>query len=146
MTVHAKVPADWDGPSAWAWSAPDGTNAFASWPGEAMTENGDWFDITVPGWVNSFIVNANGGTVQTADLSIEPGKEAWILVTDAENAQVFYEEPTEEAVVDEAPVAEETPVEEPAEKSNTGLIVGIVAAVALVGAGVGLAVSKKKKQ
>ena len=146
VTVHAKVPADWDGPSAWAWSAPDGTNAFASWPGEAMTENGDWFDITVPGWVNSFIVNANGGTVQTADLSIEPGKEAWILVTDAENAQVFYEEPTEEAAVDEAPVAEETPVEEPAEKSNTGLIVGIVAAVALVGAGVGLAVSKKKKQ
>ena len=147
VTVHAKVPADWEDPSAWAWSAPDGTNAFASWPGEAMTAKGDWFEITVPGWVNSFIVNANGGAVQTADLSIEPGKEAWILVTDAENAQVFYEEPAEEAVEDEAPQAEETPVEEPAEKSNTGLIVGIVVAVvAVAGIGAGVAVSKKKKK
>lgn len=147
VTVHAKVPADWEDPSAWAWSAPDGTNAFASWPGEAMTAKGEWFEITVPGWVNSFIVNANGGAVQTADLSIEPGKEAWILVTDAENAQVFYEEPAEEAVEDEAPQAEETPVEEPAEKSNTGLIVGIVVAVvAVAGIGAGVAVSKKKKK
>lgn len=146
VTVHAKVPADWESPSAWAWSAPDGTNAFASWPGETMTVNGDWFEVTVPGWVNSFIVNANEGTVQTADLPIEPGKEVWIVVTDAENAQVFYEEPAEEAAVDEAPEAEQIPAEEPAEKSNTGLIVGIVAAVAVVGIGAGVAVSKKKKE
>ena len=146
VTVHAKVPADWENPSAWAWSAPDGTNAFASWPGETMTVNGDWFEVTVPGWVNSFIVNANGGTVQTVDLPIEPGKEVWIVVTDAENAQVFYEEPAEEAAVDEAPEAEQIPAEEPAEKSNTGLIVGIVAAAAVVGIGAGVASSKKKKK
>lgn len=93
VTIHAKVPADWDAPHAWAWSAPDGTNAFASWPGEAMTESDGWYDIIVPGWVNSFIVNGNGGTVQTSDLSVEPGTEAWIVVTDAENAEVFYEAP-----------------------------------------------------
>ena len=38
ITVYAQVPADWSGPCLWAWSAPDGTNAFAAWPGEAMTE------------------------------------------------------------------------------------------------------------
>lgn len=152
VTVHAKVPADWENPGAWAWSAPDGTNAFASWPGETMTANGDWYDVTVPGWVNSFIVNANSGTVQTSDLSVEPGKEAWIVVTDAETAEVFYEEPAgeaapvEEAPVEEAAQAEETAAAEAAPKSNTALIGGIAAAVVAVGAGVGVGVSKKKKK
>ena len=93
VTVHAQVPADWSEPHCWAWSAPDGTNAFTSWPGEAFTQDGGWYTITVPGWINSVIVNANGGTVQTSDLSVEPGLEIWIIVTDAENAQVLYEAP-----------------------------------------------------
>ncbi len=97
ITVHAKVPADWEAPGCWAWSAPDGTNAFASWPGEAFAQNGDWYEIQVPGWINSVIVNANEGGVQTSDLSVDPGKELWIVVADAENAQVFYEEPQEDA-------------------------------------------------
>ena len=59
MTVHAQVPADWTDPSCWAWSAPDGTNAFASWPGEALSKDGDWYNIQVPGWINSVIINAN---------------------------------------------------------------------------------------
>ena len=158
VTVHAKVPADWANPGAWAWSAPDGTNAFASWPGEPMTANGDWYDVTVPGWVNSFIVNANEGSVQTSDLSVEPGKEVWIVVTDPETAEVFYEEPSgDTAPAEEAAPVEEAPAEEPAQaeapaateeapKSNAGLIGGIAAAVVAVGAGVGIGVSKKKKK
>ena len=39
ITVYAQVPADWSGPCLWAWSAPDGTNAFAAWPGEAMSRS-----------------------------------------------------------------------------------------------------------
>ena len=36
FTVHAKVDEIWENPCLWAWSAPDGTNAFEAWPGKAM--------------------------------------------------------------------------------------------------------------
>ena len=93
VTVHVQVPADWAEPCCWAWSAPDGTNAFAAWPGEALVQEGGWYTIQVPGWINSVIINANGGTVQTTDLSVETGKELWITVENAETAQVAYEAP-----------------------------------------------------
>ena len=155
ITVRAKVPADWTGPCLWAWSAPDGTNAFASWPGEALAQDGDWYTIQAPGWINSVIINANEGSVQTADLSVEPGKDIWVVVNGPEDAVVSYEEPagepagpdpveTEPAPSDEpAPTAEP----EPAGGNNTGLIVGGVAVAAVaVGGGTALAVSRKKKK
>ncbi len=149
ITVYAKVPADWTDPCCWAWSAPDGTNAFSAWPGEALTEENGWYSIQVPGWINSVIINGNEGSVQTTDLSVEAGKDVWVLVTDAENAEFYYEEPViEEVPSTEAPAEEaeaEAPVEEAsAEKNNTGLIVGIAAAV-LVAAGAALLIFKKKK-
>lgn len=149
VTVHAQVPEDWADPSCWAWSAPDGTNAFASWPGEALSKDGDWYNIQVPGWINSVIINANEGAVQTTDLSVETGKEVWIVVTDAENAQVFYEEPAQDAAATEpaaettAPASTEAP-QEAAKSSNTGVIVGVVAAVVLLGGGAAIVAKKKK--
>lgn len=159
VTVYAKVPADWAAPCCWAWSAPDGTNAFTAWPGEPLSQDGDWYAIEVPGWINSVIINANEGTVQTTDLAVEAGKDVWIVVTDPENAAVSYEEPAAEDI---APVTEpseevtepsETPTEpqepvteEPEKKNNTGLIVGIsAAAVAVLGGGTALILKKKKK-
>lgn len=155
ITVRAQVPADWADPCLWAWSAPDGTNAFASWPGETLTQDGDWYTIQVPGWINSVILNANEGSVQTTDLSVEPGKDIWVVVTDPDNATVFYEEPTGEpsqpAPAETEPTSSEEPAPsdepEPAGNNNTGLVVGgVVAAVAVVGGGAALAVSKKKKK
>lgn len=153
VTVHAQIPADWSSPSCWAWSAPDGTNAFNAWPGEALSQDGDWYTIEVPGWINSVIINANEGTIQTTDLSVEAGKDVWVVVTDPENATVSYEEPAAEAVpqetepaapeVTEAPAATETPAEEGS--SNTGVIIGIVAAVVVIGGGAALVMKKKKK-
>ena len=154
ITVHAQVPADWSAPCCWAWSAPDGTNAFTAWPGEALTQDGDWYTIEVPGWINSVIINANEGTVQTADLSVEAGKDVWVVVSDPENAAVTYEEPAAEAVPEDtaAPETTEAPAQEPATDapteeggSNAGLIIGIVAAVAVVGGGAAVIVKKKKK-
>ena len=155
ITVHAQVPADWAAPSCWAWSAPDGTNAFSAWPGEALTQDGDWYTIEVPGWINSVIINANEGTVQTADLSVEAGKDVWVVVTDPENATVSYEKPTVEAtpVESEAPVADSTeapttePVTEtPAEQggNNAGAIIFVVA-IAVIAGGAALVMKKKKK-
>lgn len=160
ITVHAMVPADWSAPSCWAWSAPDGTNAFANWPGEALVQEGDWYVLEIPGWINSIIINANEGTVQTADLSVEAGKDLWVVVTAADNAVVTYEEPAELPT----PAEPETPAEEPAEesevpaepeapaaepeapaqKSSAGLIIGIVAAVAVAAAAAGIIIKKKK--
>ena len=154
ITVHAQVPADWEAPCCWAWSAPDGTNAFSSWPGEALTLDGGWYTIQVPGWINSVIINGNEGTVQTTDLSVETGKDVWIVVTDPENAAVSYEAPAAEAAsvettpeTTEAPTAAtEVPAAPEAAGSHTGLIVGIVAAVAVLGGGAAIILARKKKK
>lgn len=154
ITVHTQVPADWEAPCCWAWSAPDGTNAFSSWPGEALTLDGDWYTIQVPGWINSVIINGNEGTVQTTDLSVETGKDVWIVVTDPENAAVSYEAPAAEAAsvettpeTTEAPTAAtEVPAAPEAAGSHTGLIVGIVAAVAVLGGGAAIILARKKKK
>lgn len=152
ITVHAQVPADWTAPCCWAWSAPDGTNAFTAWPGEALTQDGDWYTIEAPGWINSVIINGNDGSVQTTDLSVEAGKDIWVVVTDPENAAVTYEEPAAEAAPPEtvpettaAPAATEAPAEPEAAGSNTGLIVGIAAVVIVLGVGAAVVVKRKKK-
>lgn len=152
ITIHAQVPADWAEPCCWAWSAPDGTNAFTSWPGEALTQDGDWYTIEVPGWINSVIINANEGTIQTTDLSVEVGKDIWVVVTDPENAAVSYEEPAALAVPDEteapateAPATEAAPAEPAKEGGSAGIIVAAVAAVAVIGGGAALVIRKKKK-
>lgn len=132
ITVRVQVPSDWSAPCCWAWSAPDGTNVFSSWPGEALTMDGDWYTIEVPGWINSVIINANEGSVQTADLSVEVGKDVWIVVSDAENATVSYEEPAGSKIV-------------AAEKDNTVLIVCVALAVAAAAAVAVVVVVKKKK-
>jgi hypothetical protein len=110
ITVRAKVPGDWQEPGLWAWSHPDGTNVFSSWPGEPLAENGDWFEIEIPGWINRVIVNANGGTVQTADIEVEQGTDIWIEVTSGDDYSLAYEAPAEEPVEPEPPQPEE-PVE-----------------------------------
>ena len=153
ITVYAQVPSDWANPCCWAWSAPDGTNAFTSWPGEALTQDGDWYAIEVPGWINSVIINGNEGTVQTTDLSVEAGKNIWVVVTDAENATVYYEEPatapaetTPPETTAPAPETTAPPAEEPVEEGgNSGMIIGAVAAVALLGGGAAVVMKKKKK-
>ena len=65
-----------------------------------------WLTLSVPGWVNSIIVNGSDGSVQTSDLSVETGKDLWIVVSDAENAEVTYEAPAETVETAEAPAAE----------------------------------------
>lgn len=151
VTVHVKAPSDWENPNLWAWSAPDGTNAFASWPGEALEENNGWLTKEIPGWVNSIIVNGNDGSVQTSDISIETEKDVWVVVADAENYEVTYEEPDATAIDTTATdaVAEETTTEtvatENTQQSSTPvvLIIIIVIVLAVIVAAV---VTKKKSK
>ena len=151
VTVHVKAPSDWENPNLWAWSAPDGTNAFASWPGEALEENNGWLTKEIPGWVNSIIANRNDGSVQTSDISIETEKDVWVVVTDAENYEVTYEEPDATAIDATATdaAAEETTTEtaetENIQQSSTPivLIIIIVIVLAVIVAAV---VTKKKSK
>ena len=127
---YVQVPADWESPCVWAWDS-DGNNAFEAWPGEEMEadpENEGWYYIWLPSFANHVIVNANDGSVQTTDISVESGKDIWLVINGPEDYTVSYEEPelaaeteadtaTEE--VTEAETAEEAEaVEETKEKSS----------------------------
>ena len=84
--------------------------------------------------------------MQTSDLSVDVGKDVWIVVTDAENAEVLYEEP---AAAPAAPDAPATPVpaakEQPAE-SGVNPVVIVIAAVVVIAAAAGVMIARKKKR
>ena len=93
IQINAYVPEDWVMPSLWAWSAPDGTNAFPNWPGEEMDSSPDgWYSLKVGDWINSVIINANMGAIQTQDISIEP-RNVWIVIEAPDQVTVSYEKP-----------------------------------------------------
>lgn len=137
ITIHAKAPSEWATPGLWAWSAPDGTNVFSTWPGEKLTpdeNNEGWFYYSVPSWVNSIIINKGvDGGKQTVDVSVE-AKNLWITVTEAGSdgkfaAEVVYEAPEgfQVAAADTAETTEvaETQDAEPATGDATPVFVMI---------------------
>ena len=153
FVVHAKVDDSWEAPCLWAWSAPDGTNAFAAWPGEALEEGeGGWLVKEIPGWVNSIIVNGNEGSVQTTDISVETGKDIWLTINGPQDYTVSYEEiameETNETVATQEPAeAVEATIEAAENTEKSTPVVPIVIGVLVVAAGgAAVAVSKKKSQ
>ena len=76
-TITVRVEIDTDtAPNAWAWGGYG--NAFAEWPGEPMTKNGDYWEIKVPVGTTGFI--ANNGSAQTSDISIAGDADVTIKV------------------------------------------------------------------
>ncbi|MBR1692035.1 MAG: starch-binding protein [Lachnospiraceae bacterium] len=164
ISVRVSVPADWDTPCLWAWSAPDGTNVFATWPGEAFEEEeSGWLVKEIPGWVNSVIVNGNAGDVQTTDISVETGKDIWLVVSGPEEFELSYEEPElpagaaadsetadDETADDDAQAAPSGEAITDAEETDGGssavpIAVGCGAVAAAGIAGAAIAKNKKKK-
>lgn len=134
IKVYVKAPADWKNPNLWAWSAPDGTNVFTTWPGEALKKDKNgWLVKEIPGWVNSLIVNGNKGKVQTKDISVEKGKNVWLVVDSKKSFKVYYKEP---AIKDDASSNASSG------KSNVAPVVAVVALLAIAGGAFAL---KKKK-
>lgn len=147
VTVHVKAPADWENPNLWAWSAPDGTNVFASWPGEALEEQDGWLVKEIPGWVNSIIVNGNDGSVQTSDISIDTEKDVWVVVSGPEDYEVTYEEPEVTADTAEETTAEATEkTEETTAESSTSPVVPVVIVVVIAAVVVAAVVVKKRNK
>ncbi len=144
VRIHAKAPSDWLNINIWAWSHPDGTNVFPTWPGEVMIEDGEgWFIYEVPNWVNSIIINGNDGTIQTGDMSVDAGKDVWIVIND-ENTYEFDYSPIEEAInVETTEIAKPDPL--PENDGDNGMMSLLLLAGA-VAAGGGMFVYKKRKK
>lgn len=115
-----------------------------------MTEADGWYALEAPGWINSVIINANEGGVQTTDLSVESGKDVWVVGTDAENASVSYEQPAGDAAGAESPAPEASrrrPRPRPRLRAAAARRVWIIVAVVVVAVVVvAVVVSKKKKK
>lgn len=115
VLVHAYVP-EGTSPCFWAWESASQKNAFTEWPGEAMTKDGDWWIIEVPNWCDGMIVNDGGSGEQTQDITVEAGKEVWIVVNpyDWKASTAYYELPNvDEVIPDEPPVVEVPEVSRP---------------------------------
>lgn len=94
VVVHAQVPADWTEAYVYSWIK-DGQGP--AWPGSAMTQDGDWW-IGSADVANNQLIISNNGTPQTVDLTVEAGKEVWVIVTEAGDdgkffADVYHEDP-----------------------------------------------------
>lgn len=147
IKVRVMAPADWNEPNLWAWSAPDGTNVFSTWPGEPLEEDKNgWLKKEIPGWVNSLIVNGNEGSVQTTDISIETGKDVWLVVKGPEETEVYYEEPQVEQQKAETKVEDTKSEEVTEEKNNMTKVWIIIAVVAVAVIVTGVVIVKKKKE
>lgn len=93
VNVCARIPEAWGNtPHCWGWNFQDQTNAFDWWPGEPMTWIDGWYVICVPNWCDGIIIN-DGGSRQTMDLMVTPGKDLWIDVYSVDNVTVSYEYP-----------------------------------------------------
>ena len=161
VKIYVSVAGDYT-PNMWAWG--DNGNAFAAWPGEPMTKEGDWWVIEIPDDCHSAIVNDGAG--QTSDLAITMGAENWIVVDATFGATVSASEPEQGATKPE-PKPEQKPTEpeatkpeanKPAEKSdedskeeskggvNIFMIITIVLIVITAGAVVATVIILKKKK
>ena len=91
-TATVAVPADWGTPYCWAWSEADKKDVFAARPGQAMIQDGDYYTIELPAWVDSIVISNSDGTVRTANLAVEPGKDFWVSIWETGNTYVVYSE------------------------------------------------------
>ena len=110
ITVYAQVPQNWSAPCLWAWAGEQ--NAFDAWPVEPMSDCGDgWYAVNVGGWIDQIIVNGNGGSIQTADLSVESGCDVYVRVASVRDVSITYERPETEK--ESSSGQEETDFEQP---------------------------------
>jgi hypothetical protein len=93
ITIHTRIPKDWNTPPyLWAWRASDHENAFDAWPGEMMYKWGEWYELEIPTWCDSIVIN-DGGSTLTVDLNIEPGVELWVDVYTPDIVNIYPYEP-----------------------------------------------------
>lgn len=119
--AHLNAEETWT-PYLWAWSTTGG-NAFNSWPGVAMMDDGDgWFSINAAlpeGEAYSIIISDNGSP-QSADYTGVEGEEIWVVIDDYNLVNkgnfltIYTEKPDMDAL--RAELATEAPTDAPVEE------------------------------
>ena len=82
--IHLNPEETWV-PYLWAWDPIGGVNAFGSWPGVPMMEEGDgWYtiDAALPEGCAYGVIISNNGSPQTADMMNNTAEEIWIVIDD----------------------------------------------------------------
>lgn len=72
VTVYAKVPSTWSDVRVWCWNAStQNPGNQGDWPGSfTMTKDEDgWYYVEIPQGYPNLLINGNGGSVQTADIT-----------------------------------------------------------------------------
>lgn len=139
-TLYITVPEDWTEPCLWAWSHPDGTNMYTTWPGEPITYDDatGYYTVMVPSWVNKIIIN-NGivgdGAAQTVDTDI----------TEATDKYIYVGDPGEDGKYTTSVLAEPMADEPAPEESSNAWIYGVVGAVVVILAAGTVVFLKKRK-
>lgn len=95
INIHTIVPESWGNPNCWAWED-GGEDAYDAWPGQAMSEQGQFWVTQAPEWVNGIIIANHNGSIQTADIPVEMGKDVWVVVHNGDDIAytLYYSEPT----------------------------------------------------
>lgn len=95
-TVYAQIPEDWKTPAVWCWNdSSSNPSDIGAWPGSYFMTKGDngWWSVKIPAGYNNVLINANGGGVQTPDITGLSGQDVWINAYTDPTAPVFkYEE------------------------------------------------------
>ena len=93
ITIRAWTPVDWIDVNVWAWQ--DGGEEVSEWPGEEMWADNEEYcmKLTLPGWVDRVVFSTDGGAIQTDEVSVEPGRDMWVLIFDDLSVQIDYEDP-----------------------------------------------------
>ena len=88
ITVHAKVPTDWEAAYLYAWSA----SPYKTWPGAEMAKGSEgWWTVKIPANMENIIVTADSAGPQTVDKSITDfdGDVIWIILGE-KNPDGYY--------------------------------------------------------
>jgi hypothetical protein len=115
VTLSVYVPSTWEPepgvvPWVYVYSWNDMGSLLGEWPGTRLKKNGIWYQTEIPAEVINLVISERYGA-QTADLYLEGGRDAWIVVAGQSNdgytypAEIFYYEPD----IKDAPVEPEGP-------------------------------------
>ena len=102
ITIHVKHPESWTDVYFWGWGA-GGNESSADWPGDkkltADPDNEGWSVVTgVAGWITGGLIchgTDPNAMQQTGDITLEEGKDAWIVVKADHSFTVSYEKPAD---------------------------------------------------
>lgn len=136
ITIHVQVPEGTATPNIWAWGVDGSMPAGSAWPGVAMTADGEWYTFEVAAGTTGMLINTDGDTDKSADITIDGDKDVWVVCSIGEDGHFAAD-----SVSYEAPSAGGDEIPETGDMGLAAVSVALLAATA----GLVVTVSKKKE-